>query len=428
MFYDFIRPLTIRTKKRPNLMNSQQLIIPTRNNHKLNAKLELPAKGEPLQFAIFAHCFTCNSDLGVVRHISRALTSKGIGVVRFDFTGLGKSEGAFEETNFSNNVNDLVDVSNYLEENYKAPELLIGHSLGGTAVLMAGFQLPKVKGIVTVGSPSDPGHLKKLLKYSSDSFEDQDAYEANIGGRPFTIQKQFIDDLESNNLLENIKKLDKALLIMHSPQDEIVEISNAAELYSKAHHPKSFVSLDGANHLISNKKDALYVAEVIGSWISRYVDLERIEPKQKVISTEGEQVVAYLNLENNFTTQIFTDKHTLIADEPTEYGGDDLGPSPYEYLNAGIGACTVMTLKMYAERKKWDLQEVFVYLSYSKKHADELDFETDKIGKIDLIEKKIKLIGNLDASQREKLKQIASKCPVHKTVSNEVVFNTQIVE
>jgi putative redox protein len=330
-------------------MSTTNLSIINRKGIKLNAKLELPANGKPLQFSIFAHCFTCNSDLGVVRHISRSLTSKGIAVVRFDFTGLGKSEGSFEETNFSNNVNDLVDVSNFLEENYKVPELLIGHSLGGTAVLMAAFQLPKAKGVVTIGSPSDPSHLKKLLKYSPDTFEEKEEFEANIGGRPFTIQKQFIQDLEVNNLLKNIKKLNKALLIMHSPQDEIVEVSNAAELYSNAHHPKSFISIDGANHLLSNRKDALYVAEVIGSWVSRYIDIEII--KQKKLSTEGEQVVAYLDLENGFTTQLFTENHAMVADEPISFGGEDLGPSPYEYLNAGIGACTVMTLKLYAERK-----------------------------------------------------------------------------
>ena len=408
-------------------MKSTQIAIPTQSGLNLHAKIELPANGKALQFAIFAHCFTCNSDLAVVRHISRSLTSKGIAVVRFDFTGLGKSEGSFKETNFSNDVSDLVDVCKFLKENYKAPQLLIGHSLGGTAVLMAAFQLPEVKGVVTIGSPSDPGHVKKLIKYTPGKFENADEYEANIGGRPFSIQKQFIDDLDKNDLLGKIKNLDKALLIMHSPQDTMVEISNAAELYNNAFHPKSFVSLDGADHLLMNKGDALYAAEVIGAWATRYIELPKKEENAK-ISTEGEQVVAHLNLENGFTTQIYTDNHHITADEPVDFGGDDVGPSPFELLNAAVGACTVMTLKLYAERKKWDLKEVFVYLNYSKKHAAELAIETEEMGQIDVIEKKIKLVGDLDEVQKEKLKEIASKCPVHKTVSNKVVFETELVE
>lgn len=408
-------------------MNTQILQIPTRTGLTLNAKLELPGNQKATQFAIFAHCFTCTSDLGVVRHIARSLTSLGIGVLRFDFTGLGKSEGNFADTNFSNNVSDIEDVASFLEKNYMAPALMIGHSLGGTAVLMASFQLPNVKGVVTIGSPSDPSHIKKLLKYAPEKLEETNEFEANIGGRPFTIQKQFIEDLDKNNILANISKLKKALLVIHSPQDEIVNISNAAELYHNAYHPKSFISLDGADHLLTKKTDALYVADVIGSWASRYIDLTVAEPKQTKVSTMGEQIVAHLNLKNGFTTQIYTDKHTIIADEPISFGGDDLGASPYELLNASIAACTVMTLKLYAERKKWDLQEVFVYMSYSKKHADELKEETDLMGQIDVIEKKLRFIGDLDEKQKERLKQIASKCPVHKTVSKEVVFETSLV-
>lgn len=408
-------------------MNTEQLTILSRNGINLHAKLELPANDKPLQYAVFAHCFTCNSNLGVVRHISRALTDKGIAVVRFDFTGLGKSEGDFADTNFSNNVCDLVDVCNYLEEQYRAPALLVGHSLGGAAVLMAAFQLPEVKGVVTIGSPSDPSHLKKLLNYHPEKFESSDEFEAHIGGRPFTIQKQFIHDLEENQLADNINKLGKALLVMHSPQDSIVEISNAADLYHHARHPKSFVSLDGADHLLSRKEDALYVAEVIGSWAGRYIDLTKEEETKEKLSTEGEQVLAYLDLEDGVTTQIYTDQHHVVADEPIPIG-EDLGPSPYEYLNAAIGACTVMTLKLYAERKNWELKEVYVYLSYSKKHTDELNVDTEQLGRIDFIQKKIKLVGNLNTEQKEKLKQIASKCPVHKTVSNPVVFDTELID
>jgi putative redox protein len=408
-------------------MHTVRLSIPTRNGLNLNANLELPAYGEVKQYAVFAHCFACNSNLGAVKHISQALTSKGIGVVRFDFTGLGRSEGDFSDTNFSNNVCDIVDVCNYIKEQYKAPKLLIGHSFGGTAVMMAAFQLPDVKGVVTIGSPSKPAHVKKLLKYEPSKFEDMDEFEAEVGPRTFKIQKQFINDLDENDLLGNIKKLRKAILILHSPQDAQVDISNAAELYHNALHPKSFVSLDNADHLLTNKEDALYTAEVIASWAKRYIDIKIEEPTVKKLDTMGEQVVAHLNLENDFTTQIYTDKHTFTADEPMSFGGQDLGASPYELLNASIGACTAMTVKLYAERKKWDLKEVFVYLSYSKKHADEIDTDKELMGRIDVIEKKLKFIGDLNDEQKEKLKEIASKCPVHKTVSNEVIFETKII-
>ncbi|MFK8038996.1 MAG: alpha/beta fold hydrolase [Crocinitomicaceae bacterium] len=406
-------------------MNTENLIIPTRIGLKLNAKLELPSDGKILQYAIFAHCFTCNSNLGVVRHISRNLTSRGIAVLRFDFTGLGKSEGEFAETNFSNNVSDLLDVNAFLELNYKAPELLIGHSLGGTAILMAAFNMPSVKGVATIGSPADPRHIKKLLKYDEQTFAKSDAFEANIGGRPFQIQKQFIDDLEHNDLQKNIKKLKKALLILHSPQDEIVEVANAADLFVNAFHPKSFVSLDGSDHLLSKKEDALYAADVIGAWASRYIDLT--VDKKTNLSVDGDQVVVHLNLEDNFTSQVFTEKHQLVVDEPKSIGGDDLGPSPYELLNSAIGACTVMTIKMYAQRKGWDLKEVFVYLTHVKKEAAEIESEKELTGKVDFISKRLKFIGNLDDSQKEKLRLIASKCPVHKTVASEVILETELI-
>jgi len=407
-------------------MSTKNLIIPTRSGLNLNAKLELPADGKITQYAIFAHCFTCNSNLGIVRHISRNLTSRGIAVLRFDFTGLGQSEGEFATINFSNNVSDLLDVNAFLESNYQAPELLIGHSLGGTAVLMAAFDLPNIKGIATIGSPSNPEHVKNLLNYNKEKLANSNAYEVNIGGRPFQIQKQFIDDIEQYDLLKKIKQLKKALLILHSPQDTIVEVKNAAELFHHAFHPKSFVSLDGANHLLTRKEDALYAADVIGAWASRYVNLEVEVPSR--LSTEGEQMVVHLNLEDNFTSQIFTEKHQLITDEPKSVGGDDLGPSPYELLNSAIGACTVMTLKLYAERKGWDLKEVFVYLSHTKKLAEQIESEKTLSGTIDVISKQLKFIGNLDNTQKEKLKSIAAKCPVHKTVVGNLVIETKLME
>lgn len=401
-------------------MKSETLEIQGSQN-KLYAKLEIPADGVVRHYAIFAHCFTCSSSLGVVRHISRTLTLQGIAVLRFDFTGLGRSKGEFSDSNFSGNVADLIAVSEHLKEHYAAPEILIGHSLGGAAVLMAASMLDNINAVVTIGAPSEPGHVQHLFKGELHEIKEQGEAEVNIGGRPFKIKKQFIEDLEQNSLKNIVKNLRKPFLIMHSPQDNIVEIKNAAELYTSAFHPKSFISLDGADHLLTKKSDAVYAANMIATWMTKYFP----EPEEeKPLSTNGEQVVAHLDLKNNFTTEVFTPTHHLVADEPASVGGDNLGPSPYELLNSALGACTVMTIKLYAERKNWDLKEVFVYLTYQKKHSDELNVDTDLIGNIDHISKKIIFIGNLDEKQRKRLLQIASKCPVHRTLQNEVVIET----
>ena len=405
----------------PAKMNTTTLTIEG-ENHQLSAKLEMPADGRVHHYAIFAHCFTCSSNLSVVRHISRTLTLQGIGVLRFDFTGLGRSTGEFAESNFSGNVQDILTVYEYMAVHYKAPELLIGHSLGGTATLMAGSKLPLVKALVTIGSPAEPEHVSHLFENRVEDIERLGEAKVNIGGRPFKIQKQFIDDLRSQDLSTVVHQLKKPYLILHSPQDTIVNIDNAAQLYQAAFHPKSFISLDGADHLLTEKADAVYAANMIGAWARRYLGPVPEVQKQ---STKGEQVVAHLDLEDNFTTRIYTKDHQLIADEPDSVGGDNLGPSPYELLNAAVGACTVMTLKLYAARKSWDLKEVFVYLTYAKKHADELSIETDKMGKIDHISKKIKFVGDLDVTQRQKLLEIAAKCPVHKTLKDAVVIETE---
>lgn len=391
----------------------------------LFARLEVPANGKVRHYAIFAHCFTCNSNLSVVRYISRTLTNHGFGVVRFDFTGLGRSSGEFADSNFSGNVEDLITVANYLEKEYQAPAMLIGHSLGGAAVLAAAAHLDSVKAMVTIGAPAEVDHVTHLFADGLDDIEETGSAEVNIGGRPFRIKKQFVEDLRSRNLLETINGLKVPYLIMHSPQDTTVGIENAAKLYHAAFHPKSFISLDGADHLLTNKVDAVYVADMIGTWAGKYFP----ELDQELISTKGEQVVVHLDLENNFTSEVFTPHHTLIADEPNTVGGDDLGPSPYELLNAALGACTVMTLKMYAQRKGWDLREVFCYVTYSKKHADDLPQEQDSdvVGQIDHIQKTLEFIGDLDDKQRERLKQIASKCPVHKTLTSTTIIDTKLL-
>ncbi len=406
-------------------MKNTKLNIENNKGQKLQAYLELPANQKPNHYAIFAHCFTCTSSLSAVKNISRALTNYGFGVVRFDFTGLGKSEGEFAESHFSANVADLVAVSHFMESNYKAPALLIGHSLGGAAVLSAASQLDTVKAIATIGAPATVNHVKHLFSHDIDKIREGKDTEVNIGGRPFKINPEFVADFDKTDLPSIVKKLRKPLLILHAPTDTIVGIKNAEQIYHNAHHPKSFVTLDNADHLLTNPSDSHYAGNVIGAWVQRY-----FEPQENtMLETQGEQLVGHLNVvEDNFTTSIQTKRHSMIADEPVSIGGDDFGPSPYEYLNAGLAACTVMTLKMYAQRKNWDLQEVFVYISHSKKHSDELELDIETPGYLDHISKKLKFVGNLDTSQKQRLKEIASRCPVHKTIASEVVFNTIVLE
>ncbi|APD07560.1 hypothetical protein UJ101_02057 [Flavobacteriaceae bacterium UJ101] len=405
-------------------MKSSKLKITNRKGYDLFAHLELPANQKSNEYAIFAHCFTCSSTLSAVKNISRTLTSHGFGVLRFDFTGLGRSEGAFSESHFSGNIEDLLDVHTYMKEHYKAPSLLVGHSLGGAASIVAASKLEEIKAVATIGAPSDIEHTKEHFSHQIEEIESKGAIEVNIGGRPFVINNDFVKGFSETNVLEVVKNLRKPLLIMHSPQDSIVEVQHAQNLFVSAFHPKSFVTLDGADHLLTNSEDSLYVGDVIGAWVQRYFDKE----ENTMLEPNGEQLVGHLNLkEDHFTTQLQTKNHTLIADEPSSIGGDDFGPSPYEYLSASIAACTTMTLKLYAERKKWDLEEVYVYISHSKKHSDELNIDIEKPGRIDYITKKLKFVGNLDETQKQKLKEIASKCPVHRTVASEVIFDTTLL-
>jgi len=406
-------------------MTSEKLKIKNRKGIILNAHLELPAHQKPSHYAIFAHCFTCSSSLSAVRHISRTLTQDGFAVVRFDFTGLGRSEGEFADSHFSANVDDLLDVHQHIANNYKAPSLLVGHSLGGAAVLVAASKLDTIKAVATVGAPATVSHVKHLFSHGIDEVKEKGEAEINIGGRPFKINQDFVEAFGKTDLPGIVKQLRKPLLIMHSPFDTIVSVDNAKQLYNAALHPKSFVTLDDADHLLQQEKDSKYVGDIIGTWSKRYFPQE----EQKTLSTEKEQLVGHLNIiEDNFTTTIQTKTHSLIADEPESVGGNNFGPSPYEYLNAGLAACTVMTLKMYAERKKWDLQEVYVYLSHSRKHSDDLNIETDKPKYLDYITKKLKFVGNLDDTQISRLKEISSRCPVHKTLQSEVIFDTTVIQ
>ncbi|CAM4403748.1 bifunctional alpha/beta hydrolase/OsmC family protein [Zobellia nedashkovskayae] len=405
-------------------MNLQKVSFKNKDGQDLVGRLELPANRHPHNFAIFAHCFTCTKNLTAVRNISKALTANGFGVLRFDFTGLGESEGDFADTNFSGNVDDLVAAADYLAENYKAPTLLVGHSLGGTAVIFAAGRINSIKALATIGAPSNPGHIKNLLKSGIPEIEETGKAVVNLSGRDFTIKKQFLDDLQHKPLAQILGKLRKPILILHSPQDATVEIKNAEEIYRAAHHPKSFVSLDGADHLLSNKRDSFYAGELISGWAKRYLTLDteqQEEPKTK------HQVVASLDHDDGFSTQMKVGNHFMTADEPIDVGGNDFGPSPYELVSAGLSACTAMTVQMYAKRKGWKIDNIEVHTSYSRSHAvdcNECDIDS---AKIDTFEREIKLTADLDEKQKKRILQIADKCPVHKTLHNETQVITTLI-
>jgi putative redox protein len=392
---------------------------------KLSAKIDLPLSRSPFPFALFAHVFTGNKNLTSARHISRELTQHGIGVMRFDFTGLGESEGNFSETNFTSNISDLESAAAYLAEHYESPSIIIGHSLGGAAALFASQKIDSISAVVTIGSPSYPEHVTHLLSDNIETIEKNGCAIVNVGGREFTIKKQFLDDLRSQNHTDIIKNLGKGLLVMHSPQDMVVGIDNAANIYSLAKHPKSFVTLDGADHMLTHKDDAKYAGTVISSWVRRYVKF----PEELQLKTDKD-VVVRLEDEDIYTTDILAGSHSMIADEPDSIGGHNFGPSPYELLNSSLGACTAMTLQMYARRKGWDLQEVKVHLSHAKTniHQDDMQDVDKKSGRIDRFEKVLELVGDLDEEQKRRLLQIASKCPVHRTLAGRQEFATKLVE
>ena len=386
----------------------------------LSGLLEMPVNQLPYAYAILAHCFTCTKNLAAECSISRALSMKGIAVLRFDFTGLGSSERTLGNTSFSSNVDHLVQAGRFLSEQYSAPSLLVGHSLGGAAVLSAAHELPSVKAVATIGAPYAPEHISHLLKGKQEEMELKGVAEVSIGGQAFSVKKQFLEDIQQQNLEPKIERLGRALLILHSPQDRTVSIENAARLYQVARHPKSYISLDGADHLLSDREDALYAGEMIASWASRYLD----NPKKEALKVEKE--VAVRLGEQAYTTDVMVRQHSLTADEPESLGGNDFGPSPYDLVSAGLGACTAMTLQMYARRKKWPLHEVRVHLEHYKDHAKDSENMEDPKSKIDYFDRVIELEGPLSEEQRLRLLEIANKCPVHRTLHSPIQINSSL--
>jgi uncharacterized OsmC-like protein/fermentation-respiration switch protein FrsA (DUF1100 family) len=404
-------------------MPTERFQFPGAGGHQLAATLDTP-EGGIRAYALFAHCFTCGKDVLAAKRIAVALAAKGIAVLRFDFTGLGSSEGDFANSTFSSNVTDLVRAADHLRETRKAPALLIGHSLGGAAILAAAGQIPEARAVVTIAAPSDPAHVTGLFADRIADIREHGEAEVSLAGRPFTITRQFIDDIAEHNLMAHVAKLHRALLVMHSPNDDTVGIDNATRIFVAARHPKSFVSLAGADHLLSERRDAAYVADVIAAWSTRYLD-PMVSEEPDDLDEAPRSVVVRETRNSKFQQTVSIGPHHLLADEPVAAGGQDTGPGPYDFVLAGLGACTSMTMRLYADRKTLPLERTTVTLSHSKIHAEDCAECETKAGMLDQIERVITMEGALDADQRKKLMEIADKCPVHRTLTSEIRIVTR---
>ncbi len=402
-------------------MPTKRITFPGHDGSNLAARLDMP-EGPHLATALFAHCFTCGKDIPAARRIAARLSAMGIAVLRFDFTGLGHSEGEFSNTSFSSNVQDLEAAAHYLEAEGHAPSLLIGHSLGGAAVLKAAGTLERIKAVATIGAPFDPEHVTHNFADALPEIISKGVAEVSLGGRPFRIGKQFLDDVAEGQLTPSISKLGAALLVLHAPRDTIVSIDNASQVFLAAKHPKSFVTLDDADHLVTNPADAEYAADIIATWAGKYLDLKH--PAPPIGAPEG--IVRSSEADTAGFLQDITSgpDHHVLADEPLAYGGTNRGLSPYGFLSAGLGACTSMTIRMYARRKGWPLTHVSVDVSHDKVHAQ--DAETGTGDKIDTWKRRITLTGDLDTAQRDRLREIADRCPVHRTLERSSQVITEL--
>jgi putative redox protein len=408
--------------------SSEKFTFTGAEGHALAARLDLPV-GEVRAYALFAHCFTCTKDIFAAGRIAAGLAARGIGVLRFDFTGLGHSDGEFANTNFSSNVGDLVRAADHMRETRQAPKLLIGHSLGGAAVLAAAARVPEAVAVATIGAPADPGHVAHLFADHKAKIEQSGEAEVVLAGRTFRIQKQFLDDIAGQNLQQAIGTLRKALMIFHAPRDAIVGIENAGRIFAAAKHPKSFISLDDADHLLSRHVDAAYVADVLVAWAGRYLgSAETATAKSDPAIVAPGTVVVRETGEGPFAQTIAAGRHVLRADEPEVVGGGDSGPGPYDLVLAGLGACTSMTLRMYAGRKGWPVERISVTLRHDKIHAKDCAECETKDGRLDRITRQIAIAGPLDREQRAKLLEIADKCPVHRTLKSEISIVTDLLE
>ncbi|MGI9325381.1 MAG: bifunctional alpha/beta hydrolase/OsmC family protein [Pseudomonadales bacterium] len=400
-----------------------RITFPNPIGQSLAGSLALPDQS-PRAFVLFAHCFTCGKDIRAASRISQVLAASGYAVLRFDFTGLGESEGDFAETNFTSNVDDLVSAANYLRLNHEAPSVLIGHSLGGTGVLAAADQIPECKAVATIGSPATPAHLLKHVSPRASTEPDEYGITVSIAGRDIRLQQQFVHDLSQDVVTERVRNLRRALLVMHAPFDNIVSIEQASLIFQTAKHPKSFVTLDGADHLLSQPADAEYAANVITAWLQRYLDAPERTADQPVAGG----LVRVEEANNKFLRQITTDDHAWVADEPINVGGDNLGPDPYEHLLAALGACTSMTIRMYANRKGLNLEDVEIELAHSREYIKDCEDCEQGDRRIDVLTRSIRFTGELTAEQTQRLLEIADRCPVHRTLEGELQITTQAIQ
>ncbi|MGR3484566.1 MAG: bifunctional alpha/beta hydrolase/OsmC family protein [Paracoccaceae bacterium] len=377
-------------------MQTDRFTFPGHDGSALAARLDRPA-GPPRAWAVFAHCFTCGKDIQAARRIAAGLTARGIGVLRFDFTGLGHSEGEFANSGFTANLGDLKAAVAEMARRDMGPTLLVGHSLGGAAALKATAELSQIRAVATIGAPADPGHVAGTFAEALPRIEAEGAAEVRLAGRPFTIAQSFVDDIRAATIAPAIADLGAALLVLHAPRDETVGIEAATRIFVGARHPKSFVTLDDADHLLTRPADALYAAEVIATWADRYLP---DAPPAGERPAQG--VVRVTDRGAGFAQDIATDRHDLIADEPRPLGGTDLGPAPFELAAAALGACTTITMRMYARRKGWAPAVLRADVTH------EADGDTHRFTRTLTIE------GPLDADQRARLVEIAGKCPVHR--------------
>ncbi len=406
-------------------MNTQthKITFTGSQNEELAARLEMPL-GAVRAYALFAHCFTCTKDIFAAARIAGELAAQGIAVLRFDFTGLGASKGDFANTNFSSNVQDLVAAADFLRDSYAAPELLIGHSLGGAAVLAAASEIPEASAVATIGAPADADHVVHNFAADLDKIRTDGEADVTLAGRTFKIRQQFLDDVARQNLMQKVADLKRALIVFHAPRDATVGIENAGAIFQAAKHPKTFVSLDDADHLLTRRADAIYVADVLGAWASRYISGSGAAPASE--DHPGGVVVRETG-NGKFQQQVLSGSHRLIADEPVDYGGLDSGPSPYDFVAIALGACTSMTLRMYAERKGLELGQISVDVGHAKVHAkDCIDCGEGREGRIDRFERRIRVVGAVDSETADKLLEIADKCPVHRTLEKGAAVVTKL--